>query len=138
MKTFKEIICITTKKTEEVMNITSTIEKLCRHSGIKNGFVLVHTLHTTASVFINDSDERITDDIMRVLGKIVPASDKYMHDETDFKKNASGHIRGSLLGHNIVLAICDGELELGKYQTIYYADFDGKRPKEILAKIIGE
>ena len=138
MPAFNEEIEIRTEKQQAVVNITSGVEEIVARSGIKEGLALVYPLHTSSAVFINDSDFSITEDFLDVARKLVPPGAGYRHDETDHKKNADGHIKSILTGHHITLPVTDGRLHLGTYQTIYYAEYDGGRKKEILVKIIGE
>jgi len=127
-----------TSKICEVINITREVKRICGESGINNGFVLVFPLHTSSSVYISDSDPSLTSDFINILQKNVPSKIDYQHNKTDPKQNAHAHIQAILTGHHIVLPLTDGELDLGVYQTIYYAEFDGTREKDILVKIIGE
>ena len=138
MKTYREFIRITTKNKEEIINITPQIEKICRNSKIKEGVALIFPHHTSSAVYISDSDKGITSDLLKVLKKIVPLDNDYVHNKVDSKENADAHLKSTLAGHHIVIPITDGKLDLGLYQTIYYAEFDGMREKEILVKLIGE
>jgi len=131
------ITCCTAKK-EEVLNISQKVHDCVAKSGIKEGLALVYPLHTSSAVYINDSDTALVGDMEKVLAGLVPEGAGYAHDETDCKKNAHGHLRATLAGHHVVMPLTDGELDLGAYQTIYYAEFDGRRDKEVLVKIIGE
>jgi secondary thiamine-phosphate synthase enzyme len=138
MKSYKEFIYIHTNSKVEIVNITEDVYRICRKSGIKEGVVLVFPFHTSAAVYISDSDFNLTDDYRKVLSKLIPAEDNYVHDLTDYKRNADAHLKSILTGHHITLPLSNGELDLGIYQTIYYAEFDGQRKKEVLVKIIGE
>ena len=132
---YKEIIEILSGKKEDVIDITPKVKDIVKKSDISEGLCLVFPMHTTSAVFINDSDFNVTDDVMNVLKKLVPDGD-YKH--VDSKNNAEGHIKSTLVGHHVTLPVSDGKLDLGQYQTIYYAEFDGMRKKEILVKVIGE
>lgn len=138
MKTHKEFICLATREKEEIINITAQVQRVCNNSGIKEGIVLVFPHHTSSAVYISDSDTSLTEDYRKVMSTLIPDEDEYAHNLTDYKKNASGHLKSVLTGHHIILPLTEGQLDLGVYQTIYYAEFDGKRKKEILVKIIGE
>jgi len=138
MKSHKDLIHITTKSKEEIVNITPQVQKICRVSGIKEGMALVFPYHTSSAVYISDSDRGITSDLLKILKKAAPPSDNYVHDDADPKKNADGHLKSTLTGHHIVIPISNGRLDLGQYQTIYYAEFDGMREKEVLVKVIGK
>jgi secondary thiamine-phosphate synthase enzyme len=138
VKTHRDFIHITSKSKEEIINITSQVQKICKNSGISEGMVLVFPHHTSSAVYITDSDTGITSDLLKVLGKTVPAGDDYTHNMADPKKNAAAHLKSTLTGHHIVAPLSGGKLDLGRYQTIYYAEFDGMREKEVLVKITGE
>lgn len=138
MKTYRDFIHITTKTKEEIVNVTHQVQKICKGSGIKEGIVLVFPHHTSSAVYISDSDTGITSDLGKVLKRVVPSGDDYLHDKVDSKRNADGHLKSTLTGHHIIIPISDGRLDLGQYQTIYYAEFDGMREKEVLVKVMGE
>lgn len=137
MSSKRHVITIKTEKKEQVINITPMVSELCRKSGIQNGLVLVFPMHTSSTVYISDSDLGLTEDWQDILEKLAPSHAGYRHDKTDLKQNASGHLRAILCGHHITLPLTNGDLDLGTYQTIYYLEFDGQRPKEIMVKIIG-
>lgn len=137
MKGFRDFIVIKTENQEEIVNITSKVIEICKKSGIKEGLAIVFSHHTSSAVYISDSDFSLTRDYQRVLNLLVP-DDDYHHDYADYKKNATGHLKSILNGLQVIIPITSGNLDLGAYQTIYYAEFDGKREKEILVKVIGE
>ena len=126
---------ITTAEKEEVIDVTLKIKEIVKKSDVIDGLCLVFPMHTSSAIFINDSDFNITDDVRDVLRKLVPDAE-YKH--IDPKNNAKGHIKSTLVSHHVTLPVTDGTLDLGQYQAIYYAEFDGKRRKEILVKVIGE
>ncbi len=138
MKSTRELIIMNTPEKKQIVNITNLVDKVLGTSEIKEGLCLVYPMHTSSAVYISDSDWSLTQDFDDVLEKLVPAGAGYRHDETDYKKNADGHLKAILAGHHIVLPVTQGRLDLGTYQTIYYFEFDGGREKEILVKIIGE
>lgn len=138
MKSARELLIMNTPQKRQVVNITLLVEKAIGTSGIKEGMALIYPMHTSSTVYISDSDWSLTEDLDDLLEKIAPAGAGYRHDETDYKKNAEGHLQAILTGHHIVLPVTDGRLDLGTYQTIYYFEFDGGREKEILVKVIGE
>jgi secondary thiamine-phosphate synthase enzyme len=127
-----------TKEREEIVDITGRVEKAVSDSGIQDGIVLVFPHHTSSAVYISDSDRSLTGDFSAILSEVAPEGRDYAHDLTDYKKNAHGHIRANIAGHHITIPITGGRPDLGVYQTIYYAEFDGKREKEIVIKIVGE
>lgn len=138
MKHFREVITFCTEHREEVVNITDQVKQAVYNSGISEGIVLVFPLHTSSAVFINDSDFGITSDWRKVLSKLVPEGAGYIHDESDPKKNAHGHLRALLSGHHICFPLTQGEPDFGTYHTVYYIELDGCREKEIVVKIIGD
>lgn len=137
MKTFRDFIRITTAQKTEVRDITKEVSQLLAKSGIKDGIALLFPHHTSAAVYLSDSEQGLTGDLQALLDRLVPEG-KYLHDQSDAKKNARAHLMSILSGHNLTLPVTEGGLDLGVYQTVYYAEFDGKREKEILVKIIGE
>ena len=138
MPTFRTEIMLCTKERLEIVDITERVYEACRDSEIKDGIALVFPHHTSSAVYISDSDYSLTGDFGSILSELVPDGREYAHDRTDYKKNAFGHIRANLAGHHIIIPITGGQPDLGRFQTIYYAEFDGQRDKEIIIKIIGE
>ena len=138
MKSTRELIHLETSEKEEIVNITREVMKVISGSGISEGLALVYPMHTSSTVYVSDSDTSLTEDLRDVLAALVPEEGMYRHNETDYKRNATSHLKATLCGHHVVLPVTEGRLDLGTYQTIYYAEFDGTRPKEVLVKIIGE
>ena len=138
MNSFRKVITLTSNEREEIINISSMVSEAVRESNIQEGLVLVFPLHTSSAVYLSDSDPSLTEDLQGVLRKMVPANQGYLHDQVDYKRNADGHIKANVIGHHITLPLTAGQLDLGTYQTVYYAEFDGQHPKEVLVKIIGE
>jgi secondary thiamine-phosphate synthase enzyme len=138
MRAFRKILEFCTACPSEILCITGLVEAAVRESGIADGLALVFPMHTSSAVYLSDSDTSLTLDFADLLEKLVPGGAHYRHDETDYKKNAAGHLKAILSGHSLTLPITDGALDLGTYQTIYYFEFDGKRPKEVMVKIVGE
>jgi secondary thiamine-phosphate synthase enzyme len=138
MKHYRTELRFNTTKSSEIQNITPHVERAVQESGIQEGLVLVYPLHTSSTVYISDSDYSLTEDFADLLEELVPSTGEYRHDQTDFKKNAAGHLKTILAGHSVTLPLTGGRLDLGTYQTIYYFEFDGRRKKEVLIKIIGE
>jgi secondary thiamine-phosphate synthase enzyme len=137
MKTYRDFIRVTTEAKQEVRDITREVSQIIAKSGVQDGMLLLFPHHTSASVYVSDSDATLTEDFMGLMERIVPAGE-YKHDLTDAKQNARAHLMSLLSGHNLTLPVTEGALDLGVYQTVYYAEFDGMREKEILVKIIGE
>ena len=138
MKTVREIVRVHSRQKVEIVDITREVEAVVTRSGISEGMVLVFPHHTSMAVYISDSDRSLTSDMLDVLEKLAPHDAVYRHDSADPKQNAHAHLKASLSGHHIMLPLTDGKLDLGMYQTIYCAEFDGMRPKEILVKVCGE
>jgi len=138
MTTYRTEITLCTKEREEIVDITGHVVDAVSKSGISDGIALVFPHHTSSAVYISDSDRALTGDFSSILSELAPENRQYAHDVTDYKKNAYGHIRANLAGHHIIIPITGGRPDLGVYQTIYYAEFDGRREKEIVIKIVGE
>ncbi len=138
MKSYEKTIIFNTAKKEEVIDVTRECQEALAESGIMEGMALVFPLHTSSAVFITDSDFGVARDYMDLLVRLVPAGAGYRHDKTDHKQNAHGHLRAILTGHHVSCPVTRGEFHFGTYHTLYYLEFDGQRPKEILIKIIGD
>ena len=138
MPTFRTEIKLRTRERVEIVDITDEVFDACRKSGVRDGIALVFPHHTSSAVYISDSDRSLTGDFGAILAELAPEGRDYEHDRTDYKKNAFGHIRANLAGHHIIIPVTGGRPDLGRFQTIYYAEFDGQREKEIVIKIVGE
>ena len=124
----------------DFVNITSTVEDEVKKSGVREGLCLVNAMHITASVFINDDEPGLHDDYKRWLEKLAPFSPSpavYHHNRTG-EDNGDAHHKRQIMGREVVVAITDGKLDFGPWEQIFYGEFDGKRPKRVLVKIIGE
>ena len=121
------------------LNITETVEELVRKSAIKEGLCLVNAMHITASVYINDAENGLLHDYEVWLEKLAPhePTSQYRHNGTG-EDNADAHLKRQIMGREVVVAITKGQLDLGPWEQIYYGEFDGKRRKRVLVKIIGE
>jgi secondary thiamine-phosphate synthase enzyme len=137
MKTYRDFIRITTAEKREIRDITREVSQIIAKSGVQDGMVLLFPHHTSASVLVSDSDLTLTEDFTGLMDRIVPIGD-YKHDLTDARRNARAHLMSLLSGHNLTLPVTEGALDLGVYQTVYYAEFDGMREKEVLVKVMGE
>ena len=139
MKSLTEYLTFTTKSRREFVNITSDVEKLVTESGIKEGLCLVNAMHITASVFINDNESGLHHDYEKWLEELAPHEpiDHYRHNDTG-EDNADAHLKRQVMGREVVVAITDGQLDFGPWETIFYGEFDGRRNKRVLVKIIGE
>ncbi len=137
MKTYTKYLTLKTAKKIEIVNITSQVEEAVDGSKIKEGLCLVNPMHITASVFINDEEEGLKEDFLSWLEKLVPNDlEKYKHNLTG-EDNAYAHLRRTVMGREVVIAITNGKLDFGPWEQIFYAEFDGQRSKRILIKIIG-
>ena len=139
MKSLTQYLTFKTKSRREFVNITPDIEKLVVKSGIKEGLCLVNAMHITASVFINDNESGLHHDYEKWLEELAPHEpiDHYRHNDTG-EDNADAHLKRQVMGREVVVAITDGQLDFGPWETIFYGEFDGRRNKRILVKIIGE
>ena len=137
MSTYTEYLVIETKERIEFVNITDKVENAVIKSGIKEGILLVNPMHITAAVVVNDNEHGLHSDYLRILEKLVPYNADYRHNDTG-EDNAAAHIWRQLIGHQVVMAITNGKLDLGPWEQIFYFEFDGKRKKRVLVKIIGE
>lgn len=138
MKTYREELAFNTKQKREYINITPQVEEVIRKSGVKEGLVLVNPMHITASVYINDDERGLIQDFDDFLEKIAPYDLKgYRHHRTG-EDNGDSHLKRQLFGREVVVAITAGKLDFGTWEQIFYAEFDGMRPKRVLIKIIGE
>ncbi|MDD5085903.1 MAG: secondary thiamine-phosphate synthase enzyme YjbQ [Candidatus Omnitrophica bacterium] len=139
MKTLTEHLWFNTKKPREFINITPKIEELVRQSGVKEGLCLVNAMHITASVFINDDESGLHADFDKWLEGLAPhePSGQYKHNFTG-ENNADAHLKRTIMGREVVVAITGGKLDFGPWERIFYGEFDGQRRKRVLVKIIGE
>ncbi len=121
------------------VNITPDVRKIIQQSGIKEGLCLVNAMHITASVFINDNESGLHQDYEKWLEKIAPHEpvSQYQHNKTG-EDNADAHLKRQVMGREVVVAITKGQLDFGPWEQIFYGEFDGKRPKRVLVKVIGE
>lgn len=138
MRSYKKELWFETKQRREFINITSLVQSCLQESGIKEGLLLCNAMHITASVFINDDEEGLHRDFENFLEKIAPEKphDQYFHNR--YEDNADAHIKRSVMGREVVVAITGGKLDFGPWEQIFYGEFDGKRKKRVLVKIIGE
>ena len=139
MKSLTEYLTFKTKLKKQFVNITSDVEKLVQKSSIKEGICLVNAMHITASVFINDNENGLHHDYDKWLEELAPHTpiDQYRHNDTG-EDNADAHLKRQVMGREVVIAITDGNLDFGPWESIFYGEFDGQRNKRVLIKIIGE
>lgn len=138
MESYRKELWFNTSKRREFINITGEVEDSLEKSGIKEGLVLCNAMHITASVFINDDESGLHKDFENLLEKIAPEKpyDRYNHN--GFEDNADAHLKRTIMGREVVVAVTNGKLDLGPWEQIFYGEFDGKRKKRVLIKIIGE
>jgi secondary thiamine-phosphate synthase enzyme len=137
MTTATEYIWVNTRKIREFINITDRVESFVKRSGIADGFVLVSAMHITAGVYVNDAESGLIADIDEWLEKLAPYRDDYRHHRTG-ETNGDAHLKSLLIHHEVIVPITNGGLDLGPWQQIYYAEFDGQRDKRIILKAMGE
>jgi secondary thiamine-phosphate synthase enzyme len=137
MKSVTEYIWFNTSKHREFIKITDRVEDLVRRSGIADGFVLVSAMHITAGVYVNDAEEGLIADIEEWLERLAPYRPDYKHHATG-ESNGDAHLKSLLVHHEVIVPITDGRLDLGPWQQIYYAEFDGRRRKRVILKALGE
>ncbi|HHT92247.1 MAG TPA: YjbQ family protein [Clostridiaceae bacterium] len=138
MKSYRKELWFNVKKRREFINITRDVEECLRDSGIKEGLCLVNAMHITASVFINDDESGLHHDLEVWLEKLAPEKPYSQYRHNGFEDNADAHLKRSVMGREVVVAVTNGELDLGPWEQIFYGEFDGKRNKRVLVKIIGE
>ena len=137
MKFYTEYLWFNTPKKREYINITDTVESIVHKSGVREGMVLVSAMHITAGVYVNDAEEGLIQDIDEWLEKLAPFRRDYRHHRTG-ETNGDAHLKSLLIHHEVIVPITDGKLDLGPWQQIYYAEFDGQRRKRVIVKVMGE
>lgn len=137
MIAFTEYVTFNTKQRYEIIDITDRVENIVAKSKLRDGFVLVSAMHITASVFVNDHEAGLWHDIMQWLEKIAPAGLDYRHHATG-EDNADAHLKRMVLGHQVLVPVTGGALDLGPWERVHYGEFDGRRPKRVLFKALGE
>jgi secondary thiamine-phosphate synthase enzyme len=137
MKSHTAYLIFHTKKRQEFMNITQQVEDAIEKSGIQEGLVLVNPMHITAAVYVNDDENGLIADLQEWVEKLAPKGKNYQHHLTG-EDNADAHLKRMLMGHQVTMAVTKGKLDLGPWEQIFYAEFDGQRPKRVLVKVIGE
>ncbi len=137
MKSYTKYLTFRTEKRRELIRITDTVKEAVEESGIREGLCLVSAMHLTAAVIVQDDEEGLHDDIWEWLEKLAPFKADYRHHLTG-EDNADAHLKNLLVHLQVVLPVTEGKLDLGPWQEIFYAEFDGQRPKRVVIKIIGE
>jgi secondary thiamine-phosphate synthase enzyme len=138
MKSYRKELWFETKTRRAFINITNHVREAINESGILEGFVLVNAMHITASVFINDDESGLHHDYEVWLEKLAPEKPHSQYKHNGYEDNADAHMKRQIMGREVVVAVTNGELDFGTWEQIFYGEFDGKRRKRILIKIIGE
>lgn len=137
MRFHTEYLTFNTKTQRDYVNITGEVEAALKKSGIREGMILVSAMHITASVYVNDAEEGLIQDIDEWLERLAPYREDYRHHRTG-ETNGDAHLKNLLMHHQVIVPVSDGRLDLGPWQRIYYAEFDGQRKKRAIIKVMGE
>lgn len=138
MKSYRKELWFEAKNRRELINITRQVQLCVAESGIREGLVLVNAMHITSSVFINDDESGLHHDFEVWLEKLAPEKPYSQYKHNGFEDNADAHLKRTIMGREVVIALTEGELDFGPWEQIFYGEFDGKRRKRVLVKIIGE
>ena len=138
MKSYRKELWFDIKQRREFRNITPVIEECLAESGIREGLLLCNAMHITASVFINDDESGLHNDFEIWLEKLAPEKPYSQYRHNGFEDNADAHLKRTVMGREVIVAVTDGSLDFGPWEQIFYGEFDGKRKKRVLVKIIGE
>ena len=138
MKSYRKELWFNTSQRREYINITPEVDRCLKESGIKEGFVLCNAMHITASVFINDNEAGLHHDFEVWLEGLAPEKPYYRYRHNGFEDNADAHLKSTIMGREVVVAVSGGKLDFGPWEQIFYGEFDGRRRKRVLVKIIGE
>jgi len=137
VKSYTEYLYFNTPERRALVRITDRIRDIVKKSGIKEGFCLVSAMHITAGIIVNDDEPGLHKDIWEWLEKLAPYKEDYNHHRTG-EDNGDAHLKRILVHHQVVLPVTDGDLDLGPWEQVFYAEFDGQRNKRVIVKIIGE
>jgi secondary thiamine-phosphate synthase enzyme len=136
MIVFTDYLWFNTKQRQEFVRITDNVAQIVAKSGVKEGVVLVSAMHITAGVYVNDWENGLIHDFQEWLEKLAPSGLNYQHHQTG-EDNADAHLKRTLMGHQVTLPITDGKLDLGPWEQVFYAEFDGQRRKRVVVKVMG-
>jgi secondary thiamine-phosphate synthase enzyme len=136
MKSHTEYLTFHTKKRRELVHLTPTLEKILSKSAVVEGFMLVSAMHITAGVFVNDNESGLHEDIWQWLEQLAPFREEYKHHRTG-EDNGDAHLKSLLIHHEVIVPITAGRLDLGTWQRVFYAEFDGQRDKRLIVKVLG-
>ena len=137
MKVHTDYLWFSTKRRQEIVRITDQVSAIVKASGVSEGLVLVSAMHITAAVYVNDWESGLISDIQEWLEKLAPAGLPYRHHQTG-EDNADAHLKRTILGHQVLLPVTKGALDLGPWEQVFYAEFDGQRRKRVVVKVMGE
>jgi secondary thiamine-phosphate synthase enzyme len=137
MKTLTEYLFFNTRERREMVRITDEVADIVRRSDVREGMALVSAMHITAGVYVNDWEDGLIEDFGEWLEKLAPAGRNYRHHHTG-EDNADAHLKRTIMGHQVILPITDGKLDLGPWEQVFYAEFDGQRKKRVIVKVMGE
>jgi secondary thiamine-phosphate synthase enzyme len=137
MKAHTEYFTFNTRKHREYVNITRRVADVVEKSGVREGMALISAMHITAGVYVNDAESGLIQDIDEWLQRLAPEGPDYRHHRTG-ETNADAHLKNLLIGHQVIVPITDGKMDLGPWQQVYSAEFDGHRPKRLIVKVMGE
>lgn len=138
MKSYRKVLTVNLPKRRDFLNLTFDVATAVKESGVKEGFVLVNAMNITSSVFINDNESGLLSDFEKWLEKLAPEKPYSRYAHNGYEDNADAHLKRTIMGREVVVAITDGKLDFGTWEQIFYGEFDGRRDKRILIKIIGE
>ncbi len=138
MKSYRKELWFNTTQRRQYLNITRDVQQCIDDSGIKEGIILVNAMHITASVFINDDESGLHSDFELWLEKLAPEKPYSQYAHNGYEDNADAHLKRQIMGREVTCAITDGKLDFGPWEQIFYGEYDGKRKKRVLVKIIGE
>jgi secondary thiamine-phosphate synthase enzyme len=136
LKTHTDYLWFQTTRRQEIVRITDEVARIVQASGVREGMVLVSAMHITAAVYVNDWESGLIADIQEWLEKLAPSGLDYRHHQTG-EDNADAHLKRTILGHQVVVPITDGALDLGPWEQVFYAEFDGQRRKRVVIKVMG-
>ncbi len=137
MKVHTDYLFFNTRERREMVRITDDVADIVRKSGVREGVVLVSAMHITAGVYVNDWEDGLIEDFGEWLEKLAPSGRNYHHHQTG-EDNADAHLKRTLMGHQVILPITNGRLDLGPWEQVFYAEFDGQRKKRVVVKVMGE
>jgi secondary thiamine-phosphate synthase enzyme len=138
MKSYRKVLVLDIPQRRQFVNITRDVEAALKESGIREGLCLVNAMHITASVFINDDESGLHADLEKWLEKLAPEKPYSQYAHNGFEDNADAHLKRTVMGREVVVAITEGKLDFGPWEQIFYGEFDGMRQKRVMIKIIGE